>query len=135
MGAATGVIKQMSCPYCSGPVELVNGERIYPHRRDLYAKRFYLCAPCKAYVGCHPKTTRPLGRLANAELRAWKMRAHTSFDPIWRNGKLSRKEAYAWLAREMGLTVEETHIGQFDVENCRCVVELCSERARIAAGV
>jgi hypothetical protein len=34
-------------------------------------------------VGCHKGTTKPLGRLADAELREWKKRAHAAFDPVW----------------------------------------------------
>ena len=31
-----------------------------------------------AYVGVHKGTDKPLGRLANAELRYWKKRAHAA---------------------------------------------------------
>ncbi len=111
------------CPYCESTSELVTGKRIYPHRLDLAKKRFYLCEDCDAYVGCHPKSTRPLGRLANAELRQWKMKAHAAFDPLWKRGPMTRSEAYAWLAEELGIPAEECHIGLFDVETCCRVVD------------
>ena len=113
------------CPYCVGKPELVGGDVIYPHRPDLYEKRFYLCRPCNAYVGCYPGTTNPLGRLANAELRKAKNTAHAAFDPLWMTGKQKRKEAYAWLASQIGVDVKDCHIGMFDVEVCRRVVEVC----------
>jgi hypothetical protein len=72
------------CPYCGKWSEKVSGKVIYSHRPDLYAKVFYRCAPCDAYVGCHPHSERPLGRLADAELRSMKSAAHAAFDPIWR---------------------------------------------------
>ena len=117
----------MDCPYCSQPAKLVTGQDIYPHRRDLWAKKFWQCAPCDAYVGCHQGGEIPLGRLANAELRAAKMRAHAAFDPLWKEGTMSRTEAYAWLSRTLGIPGKECHIGMFDVDRCRKVVDACSD--------
>lgn len=59
----------MICSYCNNEAKLVSGNVIYPHRPDLAYLRFWQCAPCAAYVGCHKGTTKPLGRIANAELR------------------------------------------------------------------
>jgi hypothetical protein len=119
----TSVKKQ--CSYCQKKAQLVTGETIYPTRRDLFNKHFYFCAPCHAYVGCHPGTTKPLGRLANAELRKAKIAAHAAFDPLWRNGSMKRKAAYAWLGRQLGIKTQDTHIGEFDVATCQRVVQLC----------
>lgn len=115
------------CPYCVSEPELVGGEVVYPHRPDLYEKRYYLCRPCDAYVGCHPGTTEPLGRLANSELRKAKQEAHAAFDPKWmlKDGKHRRKYAYAWLASQLRIDSKDCHIGMFDVETCRRVVEIC----------
>jgi hypothetical protein len=118
----------VSCPYCNQTASLVTGETIYPHRSDLHEKRFYLCAPCDARVGCHPGTTRPLGRLANAELRAAKMQAHTYFDPLWKSGAMKRYDDYGWLAGQLGLQRSRCHIGMFDVETCKRVVKICRDR-------
>lgn len=99
--------KNLKCPYCDKNAKLVTGKEIYPHRTDLYGKFFWLCADCDAYVGCHPVTkhnkcaSNPLGRLANAELRKAKMKAHASFDPIWKSGCKSRADAYKWLAESL----------------------------------
>jgi len=57
------------CNYCGNNAEMVSGDAIYPHRPDLYHRKFYRCQPCGAYVGCHEGTDKPLGRLANAELQ------------------------------------------------------------------
>lgn len=115
------------CPYCDEISERVTGDVIYPHRRDLYQKNFYLCRPCDAYVGCHPGSDVPLGRLANAELRKAKSAAHAAFDPKWKSGKLKRKNAYAWLADKLGIPRNDCHIGMFDVKKCREVVMACRE--------
>lgn len=110
------------CPYCSRESELVTGKRIYPHRKDLAGKRFYLCEPCDAYVGCHQTSRTPLGRLANAELRRLRVLAHAMFDPLWILGPMTRVEAYGRLARELGIPRKKCHIGMFDAETCHQVV-------------
>lgn len=120
----------MICDYCNNEAELVSGEVIYPHRPDLYDLKFYYCATDQAWVGCHRGTTKPLGRLANLELRQAKMEAHAAFDELWRSttpaGSFDRKGAYKWLADQLGISRDECHIGMFDVEQCRRVVEICS---------
>ena len=118
------------CPYCNSRTYIVGGEDIYPHRQDLHAKKFYKCAPCSAWVGCHRGTTQPLGRIANAELRRLKSAAHRAFDPLWREkkgpwkGKKDRRSAYEWLAAELGIDVSDCHIGMFNEDRCRQVVDL-----------
>lgn len=116
-----------TCPYCGLGSFLVTGREIYPHYPKLACMPFWLCRPCHAYVGCHPKSTAPLGRLANAELRLWRRRAHAAFDPIWKIGRITRSAAYMWLAGELGIAPEDTHIALFDVERCRSVVAICNE--------
>lgn len=113
------------CPYCDKDSKLVNGSFIYPGMRHLYSKSFYLCAPCKAWVGCHPKSINPLGRLANGPLRKLKQAAHAVFDPIWNNCTMSRKEAYKKLGDRMGISEANTHIGMFNEEQCELVIEIC----------
>ena len=120
------------CHYCRNPAELVSGEAIYPHRPDLFSKMFWRCLPCGAYVGCHKPNagqgdgSRPLGRLANAELRAAKSAAHAAFDPIWQEGIKKRGSAYAWLSDLLKIDPKDCHIGEFDVDMCRRVVSVVS---------
>ena len=104
------------CPYCGQPSRPVNGDAIYHGRPDLKAKKFWLCKPCHAYIGCHGETDSPLGTLANHATRLARQAAHQSFDRIWRMGHMSRHEAYKWLAER--LEVEEIHIGESDVAMC-----------------
>jgi hypothetical protein len=113
------------CPYCQNSSMLVTGAEVYPHRPDLVQLYFYRCQPCDAFVGCHPGSTKPLGRLANAELRRAKSAAHAAFDPLWKQGAMHRSSAYAWLAQMLGIAGSDCHIGLFDVEMCNRVVEIC----------
>lgn len=124
------------CDYCNNEAHPVTGDTIYPHRPDLRGLRFWHCEPCSAYVGCHRGTARPLGRLANAELRQAKQEAHAAFDPLWKfhtfsNGyqTMTRTMAYKWLAEQLKIEVANCHIGIMDVEMCRRVVEVCAIRS------
>lgn len=112
------------CPYCGTVAELVTGGVVYPNRPDLAAIYIWRCVPCDARVGCHGRGTRPKGRLANAALREAKMRAHASFDQVWKGGGMRRDDAYDWLACQLGLTRGECHIGMFDEAACERVVEV-----------
>lgn len=121
------------CPYCNSNARLVTGAEIYPHRKDLGLKKFWLCRPCDAYVGCHPvgngDGTKPLGRLANAELRGLKQDVHRVFDPLWQNGSQKRKDAYRYLADHLGIPYADCHVGMFDAELCRRAIEICRRAA------
>ena len=123
------------CPYCGKEAKLVGGDIVYPHRSDLKSKKFWHCEDCSAYVGTHgnSKKAQPLGRLANKELREWKQKAHSVFDPLWKrkiekdgcSKTKARKAGYKWLAEQLGVEVKDCHIGMFDVEGCKKVFYLC----------
>jgi zinc-finger-containing domain len=118
------------CHYCGNlPKLLHNSTEIYGQNRG----KLWICRACRAWVGCHPHRERPLGRLANAELRRIRMSAHACFDPLWKakaaRDRISYGQArdlgYKWLASEMGLTRRQCHIGHFDIAPCEFVIELC----------
>ncbi len=124
------------CPYCGSPADLVDSAIVYGRSYGL----IYLCPgypACDSRVGVHTGTTQPLGRMANAELRHWKQKAHKAFDPLWRRklergGKgWSRAQMYTWLARQLNIPERAAHIGQMDVEMCRRVVEVCEKRVKV----
>lgn len=123
-------IRSVVCQYCGNQANLVMGDKIYPHRKDLFTKKFYICESCQAWVGTHRDGT-PLGRLANKELRLLKKKAHDSFDPLWRYGAKNRQQAYRWLAKEMNLSREQCHIGMFNEEQCKKVIEICREKTGV----
>ncbi len=118
----------MNCDLCGRPATLSTGRDVYPHRRDLWHKHFWTCHPCKARVGCHDGTTTALGGMATEEMRRWRSQAHQAFDPIWKKQGVARSEAYAWLAEELGLPQSETHIGMFDVDQCKATVRAVARR-------
>lgn len=119
-------MRKVICDYCGKPAQFVDSAIVY-HGHS-YGMIYY-CHDCNAWVGCHKDSDAPLGRLANAELRNWKRGAHAVFDPLWRRRIIgNRQKAYAWLSEQMGLPPEKTHIGMFDVDQCKQVIRLCKER-------
>lgn len=111
------------CEECGEAAEPVTGRVVYPHRPDLARKRFMRCPVCGDYVGCHESTGEPFGTLAGPALRQARRAAHRQFDSIWQSGRMSRREAYEWLAEQMGLAEEDCHIGQFTERECRTVID------------
>lgn len=117
-----------TCPYCGCESEKVSGDVIYKGRTDLAGKWFYRCQPCDARVGCHPRSDRPLGTLANAELRRLRLKAHELFDPLWKERGVfpKREDAYRWLQMRLGKG-DAVHIGEASNEVCRDIVSVCAE--------
>jgi len=117
---------QVVCRYCGREAVKKTGGEVYPHLPNLKKKIFWVCDPCDARVGCHGLTDKPLGDLANAELRKARSEAHRAFDPLWKTGTMTRSFAYAWLSKRLGINEELCHIGMFDAAMCRKVVEVCN---------
>lgn len=115
------VIHGWSCPYCGAPTQLVDDSEIYGRS---FGTKCYICKPCGAWVGCHKGSEQALGRIANRELRALKHQAHLAFDPLWKEGHMSRTTAYGILSRALKLPIEHTHIGMFDESLCRRVISI-----------
>lgn len=115
-------MRKVYCDYCGKRAEFVDSKIVYGKSYGM----IYLCRHCMAYVGVHKGTDKPLGRLADAELRCWKKAAHAAFDPLWKYGRFKgfRNAAYGWLAGKMGLPREETHIGMFDVVKCKKAINI-----------
>ena len=86
----------------------------------------YLCECCGAYVGMHPFTNIPLGTLADKELRELRKISKYFFNQIWQEEcLLSRSDAYAELAKRMGIPAEQCHFGWFNKEQCYKAREVC----------
>ena len=120
-------MKKVLCDYCGKPTKLVNSKKIYGKDFGM----IYFCPECRAYCRADKHTNLPVGRMANAELRHWKVNAHKAFDPLWQHGRFKgcKGAAYDWLAGKMGLLIG-THIGDMDVDQCKDVVRICGEERR-----
>ena len=80
----------------------VKGALVYPYNTKLQDLDFWMCQRCKNFVGCHPNSTRPLGVIANKEIKQMRIKIHNLLDPIWKSGKMSRKEVYKQLSDVLG---------------------------------
>ena len=102
------------CPYCGKKSELIDSVEIYGQSYGA----MYICRDCNAYVGCYRGTKKALGRLADAELREAKMRAHHYLDQLWKSGNHNRFRVYGWLSKQLGIPRKLTHVGMSDIEQC-----------------
>jgi hypothetical protein len=74
-----------------------------------------------------------MGTPAGPATRRARGEAHTAFDALWKrkvardgvSAKEARIAGYTWLAQQIGLDVEDTHIGRFTADQCAQVVKLC----------
>lgn len=110
---------RVDCSYCKSPATLVDSSAFN-------AKSYgpvWACLPCEAYVGVHPGTTKPLGTLANRELRNLRVMAHRQFDRLWRERHMTRSQAYLWLKKVFDLSWDEAHIAMFGPERCMDLIE------------
>ena len=115
------------CCGCSCEIDarLTSGREIYPYRKDLRNIPFWICDTCGNYVGCHHKTkdrTRPLGCIPTREIREARSKIHTFLDPIWKSGKVKRKELYRLLTNKIG---REFHTAEIrSVEEAEKVIQV-----------
>lgn len=98
--------RYIHCCGCDQNVKarLTDGTEIYPHREDLSGLPFWKCDACGNFVGCHHKTknrTNPLGCIPTPEIKNARSHIHQILDPLWRNGRWSRKTLYAEIAKRM----------------------------------
>lgn len=118
------------CPYFKGEVTLVDNKTIYGRQFGKWPFAYMCSTPgCDSYVGIHPKTDIPLGTIANKATRAARKQAKAMFAPLWEVGTMTKDEAYAWLAEQLGIAdVNHCHVGWFDIETCNRVVKICLAR-------
>lgn len=118
------VLSGKLCPYCLRKTVFTNSSVIYGRSYGMV----YFCSPCNAYVGVHKGTKTALGRVATSELREKKKSAHKVFDKLWREGEMSRSEAYLWLADRMNIQPKYCHIGMMNIEECEQVIGYCEKK-------
>lgn len=127
------MVNKPKCPICKEPAKLVSGDKIYPHRPDLKNLNFWKCSHHETYVGCHragyrytrdgeshvSDGTHPLGTMADNKLRQMRSNLHNGFDWIWKDGELTRGEAYQMLSDLLKIHIDDCHFAMFDESRCR----------------
>lgn len=117
-------LKGMICAYCNEPTTFYKDSSI------VYSKDYgpiWACLKCRAWIGCHPGTNKPLGRVATKKLRALKIEAHKHFDRIFTYKIMKRSKAYWWLSEQLQIPKRYTHIGMFGEETCKKVISLSKD--------
>ncbi len=112
------------CTGCGTEVDarLTDGSEMYSHRDDLDSHQFWICDTCGAFVGCHPRSTRPLGYLASSEIKVWRKNIHAILDPLWKKKKIGRSQAYAYIGNRLGRTYHTAEI--YSVEEGKQIYEI-----------
>lgn len=114
----------MICNYCNKEAIFWDNSMIYWKNYGKSYKCFY-CKDCDAYVWVHENNKdRPLGTMANWELREWRKKAHFILDPIRKNKIHSRSSIYGQLAEYFW---EETHIGESNILVCKKIINFLKE--------
>lgn len=121
---------KLFCCGCSKKIRprLTDGNEVYPHRKDLHSLPFWKCDTCGNYVGCHHKTknrTRPLGCIPTPELKNARRHIHALLDPIWKSGKMERKEIYAVISKRIGKDFHTANIRT--IEDARNIYRIIRE--------
>ncbi|AXQ69688.1 hypothetical protein HOU03_gp106 [Caulobacter phage CcrSC] len=122
------------CIECGSLATLVAGDIAYPNKPEFRREQAYLCQ-CGGRVRCHPGTTIAQGYPANHKTAEARWNTHNAFDALWRDGPFTRfldarSRAYAWLAAELELDLDDCHIGMFNAKTCQRVQTLCAVKAR-----
>ncbi len=119
---------RIKCPYCGSPALLRPATQVHPGHGGYDGDEVYVCArypACDSYVAAHRVSHLPMGTLADPALRRKRRSAHLALNRLWESGLMSKKEAYRWLAVQMGLPEAEAHIAKFSELRCEQVIQLC----------
>ena len=106
----------ITCPACGSRAYLRPASVVYGDKAPDPDAKYYVCGrypACDCYVAAHRKTMLPMGTLADKALRKKRHDAHVALDSLWKNGIMSRKEAYRLLQLSMGLPAEDAHIARY----------------------
>lgn len=117
----------ITCPACGSKAYLRPASVVYGDKAPDPDAKYYVCGrypACDCYVAAHRKTMLPMGTLADKALRKKRHDAHVALDSLWKNGVMSRKEAYRLLQLSMGLPAEDAHIAKFSAARCDEVIAL-----------
>ena len=114
----------MRCPSCGSKMILRQTTKFF--HKDGTPKSFYGCTRypyCKETHSAN-KDGSPMGIPVDEKGRKARKEAHAVFDELWKEGYMSRSEAYRWLAKEMG---REIHFSELSEEECYEVIDLINE--------
>lgn len=118
----------MRCPYCGSTVVYKSGKEMFKSCPE--GVNYYVCTnypECDTFIKTMPNSNKPIGTLANKELRMLRRDAHSYFNQLYLSGAMSKEEAYLWLANTLGCPKREAHIGQLREYSCKLIIKESQE--------
>lgn len=122
----------LECPYCKQQALYSSTSNFLYHGRDYGAVYFCTCKPDGVYVGCHHKTSTPLGALCDSGTRLLRAKCHSIFEPYWKalSANMLAKEQKAFkiqmfnnLAKLLKIEPSECNFSLFDDDLCRRTIK------------
>ena len=126
---------RVECPYCGAHAVMRSANKVFGTKLYEPDRFLYVCTnwpTCDAYVTAHASDHRPMGTLANKQLRHKRILAHKAFQNYRKATKTEKWASYIWLEGKLGLDQARTHIGMFSEEECDRVIALCMKETAIA---
>ena len=108
--------EKLYCPYCGRLAVLRPAEYVYGKRNLNPDNYLYVCSgypSCDSYIGVHKKSMRPMGTLANGDLRHKRIEAHRALNKVVQTGIMTKHGVYIWLQNRLCLREKDMHIGMF----------------------
>jgi len=122
--------KPIKCPYCGAHAAYRPAAVVYGKSTKFADAYLYICSrwpSCDAYVSAHKKSKKPMGTLANSELRHKRILAHRALKSLEKQYKMEKRDVYIWLQSKLAFTEEQTHIAMFSEYLCDQVITLCRQ--------
>ena len=119
---------KVRCPRCGANATMRPASVVYG-KEDKRGGYLYICdryPKCDCYVGAHQKSLKPLGTLADGNLRHKRILAHKAFDRLWKEGVMTKRQAYIWMQAKFGLSSEQAHIAKFSEYMCDELIAICN---------
>lgn len=118
------------CPYCLKHADFVDSAIVYQRSYGM----IYYCGDCRAWVNTHHGGDQSMGTLAKATLRDLRHKCHLKFEPLCiakvnagAKKKSAKAAGYNWLAKILNIDPVTCHVGYFNIEQCKKVIEACDQ--------
>ena len=123
----------IKCPYCNSPAVLRPASAVFGRNVKSKGSYLYVCShwpKCDAYVSAHKNNLRPMGTLANGELRHKRIIAHRALEAYRTKTRMSKWGIYLWMQGKLRLDARHTHIAMFTEEQCDQLIKECNKALR-----
>ena len=117
------------CPYCGAKAILRPACDVYGVSERSVGRHLYVCSNwpvCDAYVSAHVRNKKPMGRLADGNLRHKRILAHRALKNYQTVTHMEKWAVYVWLQGKLGQGEHQIHIANFS-ETMDQVIAICEE--------